>query len=91
LGIRIFAFLGGALSIPLPNVLPWDKTGPDHEGFEDAVRPTKSDPIQPCFVDQERFVSCSRFLGGKIRKAKYRGAESRDRLAEQKLKNKTEE
>ena len=37
-------------SLLMPNVLLGDNTGLDHDGFEDAVRPTKSDPIQPCFV-----------------------------------------
>jgi hypothetical protein len=34
----------------LLNVLPWDLAGLDHDGSEDEVRPTASDPIQPCFV-----------------------------------------
>jgi len=47
----IFAFLG--LTLFTASCLTFclgDNAGLDHDGFEDAVRPTESDPIQPCFV-----------------------------------------
>lgn len=36
-----------------------DSTELDHEGFEDAVRPTESDPIQLCFVSRGNHVPMS--------------------------------
>jgi hypothetical protein len=55
LGVWIFAFLG--LTLSTASCLTFylgDNAGLAHEGFEDAVRPTKSDPIQPCFVSRWR-------------------------------------
>jgi hypothetical protein len=48
---RSLTFLG--LALPIAKCVTFclgDYAGLDHNGFEDAVRPTKSDPIQPCFV-----------------------------------------
>ncbi len=52
MSVWISAFLGRTLSIAsgLTSCLG-DNAGLDHDGFEDAVRPTKSDPIRPCFVN----------------------------------------
>ncbi len=51
---ELFTFLG--LTLTAASRLTFclgDHTGLDHDGFEDAVRPTKSDPIQPCFVSRQ--------------------------------------
>ena len=48
---EIFTFLG--LTLSTASCLTFclgGLAGLDHDGFEDAVRPTESDPIQPCFV-----------------------------------------
>jgi hypothetical protein len=48
---RFFTFLdGNGVGCNWTTFTPGDNAGLDHNGFEDAVRPTKSDPIQPCFV-----------------------------------------
>lgn len=69
------SFLGQALSSCL-TFCPGDKTGLDHEGFEDVVRPTKPDPIQPCFVAGNVAVT-PEIRGCNIRKAGLTRKDSR--------------
>ena len=53
LKVGTFAFLGvDVIHFKMHNILPWGQYRAGYDGFEDAVRPTKSDP-DPALFRQE--------------------------------------